>query len=103
MEETALKTRKVHAGEVAATKPPVEVEDRARIMAKTTRDVAGTVIILPSTGGKTAPFVSRMRRKLPKNRKMPYRSLLRIHGSRRSRKTAASWRTSNLLWETTRR
>ena len=51
MEETALKTRKVHAGEVAATKPPVEVEDRARIMAKTTRDVAGTVIILPSTGG----------------------------------------------------
>ena len=46
-EETALETRKVHAGEVAATKPPVEVED------KTTRDVAGTVIILPITGGKT--------------------------------------------------
>ena len=51
-EETALETRKVHAGKVAATKPPVAVEDRARIMAKTTRDVAGTVIVLPSTVAK---------------------------------------------------
>ena len=38
---TALEARKVYAGEVAATKPRVEVEDRARILAKTTGDVAG--------------------------------------------------------------
>ena len=29
-EETELETRKMHAGEVAVTKPPVEVEDRGQ-------------------------------------------------------------------------
>ena len=46
----------MHAGEVAATKPPVEIEDGARIMAKSSRDVAGTVINLPSTVGRNCPL-----------------------------------------------
>ena len=75
-EAAALEARKVYAGEVAATNPPVEVEDGARILAKTTGDVAGTVTILPSMGGTTAPSASRMRLRMPRNRKMSCRSLL---------------------------
>ena len=41
----------MYAGEVAATKPPVEVEDGARIPAKTKGDVAAIVTILPSMDG----------------------------------------------------
>ena len=50
-EAAALEARKVYAGEVAATKPPVEVEDGARIPAKTKGDVAAIVTILPSMDG----------------------------------------------------
>ena len=57
-EAAALEACKVYAGEVAATNPPVEVEDGARILAKTTGDVAGTVAILPSMGGATVPSAS---------------------------------------------
>ena len=73
----------MYAGEVAATKPPVEVEDGARILAKTTGDVAGIVTFLPSMGGTTAPPASRMRLNMPRNRQMSCRSLL--YGSRGSR------------------
>ena len=79
----AQETRKVYAGEAAATKPPVAVEDGARILAKATGDVAGTVTTLPSMGGTTAPSASRMRLRMPRNRQMSCRSLL--HGSRGSR------------------
>ena len=82
-ETTALEARKVYAGEVAATKPPVELEDGAMILAKTTGDVAGTVTTLPSIGGTTAPSASRMRLRMPRNRQVSCRSLL--HGSRGSR------------------
>ena len=75
-EAAALEASKVYAGEVVATKHPVEVEDGARILAKSTGDVAGTVTILPSMGGTTAPSASRMRLRMPKNRKMSCRSLL---------------------------
>ena len=54
-------------------------------------------------GWKTAGFVSRMRWKVTRNGQIPCRSLLRMDGSRRSRKTTESWRTSNLLAEITRR
>ena len=60
-EAAALEARKVYPGEVAATNPPVEVEDGVRILAKTTGDVAGTAAILPRMGGTTAPSASRMR------------------------------------------
>ena len=82
-EAAALEARKVYAGEIAATKPPVEVEDGVRILAKTTGDVAGTVTTLPSIGGTTAPSASRMRLRMPRNRQMSCRSML--HGSRGSR------------------
>ena len=82
-EAAAMEARKVYAGEVAATNPPVEVEDGARILTKTTGDVAGTVTILPSMGGTTAPSASRMRLNMPRNRQMSCRSLL--YGSRGSR------------------
>ena len=54
-EAAALGASKVYAGEVAATKPPVEVEEGAKVLAKTTEGVAGTVTTLPSMGGTTAP------------------------------------------------
>ena len=38
-EAAALEARKLYAGEVAAIKPPVEVDDAARILAKTIEDV----------------------------------------------------------------
>ena len=78
-----LEARKVYAGEVAATNPPVKVEDGSRILANTTGEVAGTVTILPSMGGTTVPSASRMRLRMPRNRKMSCRSLL--HDSRGSR------------------
>ena len=81
-EAAALEARKVYAGEVAATKPPVKLEDGAMILAKTTGDVAGTLATLPSMGGTTAPSASRMRLRMPRNRQMSCRSLL--HDSRGS-------------------
>ena len=82
-EAAALEVRKVYAEEVAATKPPVEVEDGAWILAKITGDVAGTVATLPSMGGTAAPSTSRKRLRMPKNRQMSCRRLL--HGPRGSR------------------
>ena len=55
MEEAALEARRVHAGVVAATKPPVEVEDGAGTMARTTKAAAVTAMIQPNTGGTIAP------------------------------------------------
>ena len=55
IEEAALDARRVHAGVGAATKPPVEVEDGAGTMAKTTKAAAVTAMIQPSTGGTIAP------------------------------------------------
>ena len=82
-EAAALVARKVYAGEVAATNPPVDVEDGARILAKTTGDVAGPVTTLGTMGGKTDPSASRTMLWMPRNRQMSCRSLL--HGSRGSR------------------
>ena len=81
-EAAPLEARTVYAGEVASTKPPVEVEDGARILDKTAGDVAGTVTILPTMGGALPP-ADRMRLKISRNRQMSCRSLL--HGSRGSR------------------
>ena len=55
MEEAALEARRVHAGVVAATKPPVEVEHGAGTMARTTKAAAVTAMIQPNTGGTIAP------------------------------------------------
>ena len=44
MEEAALEARRVHVGVVAATKPPVEVEDGAGTMARTTKTAAVTAM-----------------------------------------------------------
>ena len=82
-EAAALEARKVYAGEVAATKPQVEVEDVARILSKTTAGVAGTVTTLPNMGVTTAPSARRMRLRMPRNRQTSCRSLL--HGPRGSR------------------
>ena len=46
-ETAAMETRKENAGAIAATKPPVEVEDGARLLAKATVDVASTATTLP--------------------------------------------------------
>ena len=95
MQESARETRKVLAGQIVVTKPPVEVTHGTRIMAKAARDDAGAVIFLTTTGCTTNPFVSRKRRKMPWKRQMLCRSLLLMHGSSRSRKTVASCRNSN--------
>ena len=55
MEEAALEAHRVHAVVVAATKPPVEVEDRAGTMARNTKAAAVTAMIQPITGGTIAP------------------------------------------------
>ena len=54
--------------EVAATKPPVEVEVGARILDKSPGDVAGSVTTTPSMGGTTVRSTSRMRVRMPRNR-----------------------------------
>ena len=100
-EEAALEAHKVHAGVVAATKPPVEVEDVARITAKITRDAADVATLLRSTGGTTVPCASHMRLKTQKNRQMPHKNLRRRRGSRGSKRTATSSRTSRFFSETT--
>ena len=61
---------RVYAGEVVATNPSVEVEDGARILAKTTGYIAGTVTILLTMGGTTAPSASRMRLRVLRDRQM---------------------------------
>ena len=75
-EAAVLEARKVYAGEVAATNPPVDVEDGARILAKTTGDVAGPVTTLGTMGGKTDPSASRTMLWMPRNRQMSSRSPL---------------------------
>ena len=55
MEEAALEARRVHAGVVAATKSPVEVEDGAGIMARPTKAAAVTAMVQSNTGGTIAP------------------------------------------------
>ena len=55
MEEAALEVHRVHAGVVAATKPPVEVEDGAGTLARTTMTAAVTAMTQPNTGGTIAP------------------------------------------------
>ena len=53
LEEPAREMRTAHAGMNAAARPPV-VEERARIMAATAKDAAGTVTTPLIMGGLTA-------------------------------------------------
>ena len=55
MEEAALEVHRMHAGVVAATKPPVEVDDGARTMARTPKAAAVTAMIKRNKGGTIAP------------------------------------------------
>ena len=70
-------------GRGRGNQPSGRSRGRSQDTGQNTGDVAGTNTILPSMGGTTAPSASRMRLKLPRNRKMSCRSLL--NGSRGSR------------------
>ena len=84
LEEAA--PEKMPAGEVAATKSPVEVEDGVNRMARTERDAADTATTLPSTAGTAALFASRMKRKMRK--KMPMK-----RQTYRGKSTTQAWFT----------